>query len=86
MREEVEESKAASAKLQVEHACMQQAWQKDMLSAQAEHGKQVCKHYVLHPVMTRPGAYRSKAGTAALDSLRERLVSQHACIRVFVQN
>ena len=65
MREELEESKAASAKLQVEHACMQQAWQKDMLSAQAEHDKQVCKHCVLHPFTTRPGAYCPNAKTAA---------------------
>lgn len=43
LREELQESKAASAKLQSEHACRQQAWQKDMLSSQAEHDKQVYK-------------------------------------------
>ena len=42
--EEVQESKSACAQLQIEQACREQAWQKDMLSSQAEHDKQVNKH------------------------------------------
>ena len=53
LREEIQESKAASAKLQSEHACRQQAWQKDMLSSQAEHDKQVYKYCVLHASSTK---------------------------------
>ena len=58
LKEELQESKAASAQLQIEHSCREQAWQKDMLSSQAEHDKQVCKHCVLHASQKeKPGAH-----------------------------
>lgn len=44
LQEELEESKAANAKLQMEQACRQQEWQQQILSSQAEHESQVCKH------------------------------------------
>lgn len=46
LQEELEESKAANAKLQMEQACRQQEWQQQILSSQAEHKSQVCKHHV----------------------------------------
>ena len=80
LREELEDSKAASAKLQIEHACREQAWQKDMLNSQAEHDKQVSKHCVLHTYSRRNSpAHCSWQGHLKSYSMWVRLVSRYVC-------
>lgn len=43
LREELAESKAATAEMQGLHAAQQQAWQRDTISLKAENDKQVSK-------------------------------------------